>query len=445
MLPSPILPVGSTLPVAPSSSVGPVPVRRVHVRPPQSTPAQRKVLRAHVSASCERRPGIYRMLGANGATIYVGQSRVLRTRLLSYFRAGRGDKAARILRHTFAIEWEYTATEFGALLRELRLIKHFRPAFNSMLVTDEWPRGYVAVTGGAVPGLRVVRASDDPAATAMFGPFRRVAMLRDAVRALADTMTLRDCALDAPHDVVAGEVAPTVRTRALWFAREEREEREGSEDRRRSVAEDTRALQQSPPLTKRVRTAKRVLPVRTRTPGCLRHELGICAGPCIGEGDPTAYRKAVEDTRAFLAGKSDAPVRRLERAMLAASRALEFERAAVLRDRLARIGWLHERVRAFHADVDRLTFRYHARGSDGIEHVYLVRRGTVRAEVRAPSTPAEHDALERLAQRVFDGPDPTGADVPMHDLDEFYLVASWFRRRPAETKRTVRAIAERRV
>ena len=143
----------------------------LHVRPPQSTPTHRKQLRALVREGCENRPGVYRMLGPSGAVIYVGQSRVLRTRLLSYFRATGRHKGARILRHAFQIEWEYTNTEFGALLRELRLIKQYRPHFNSMMVQDEWPRAYVALTGGTVPGLRVVARSDDPEAIALFGPF----------------------------------------------------------------------------------------------------------------------------------------------------------------------------------------------------------------------------------------------------------------------------------
>ncbi|MEP6766630.1 MAG: nucleotide excision repair endonuclease, partial [Gemmatimonadaceae bacterium] len=96
----------------------------LHVRPPQSTPAHRRTLRELVRAGCDNKPGVYRMMSENGAVMYVGQSRKIRTRLLSYFRAkGRRNKAARILRHAFSIQWEYTPTEFGALLRELRLIK----------------------------------------------------------------------------------------------------------------------------------------------------------------------------------------------------------------------------------------------------------------------------------------------------------------------------------
>ena len=390
--------------VAPDSTAESTSTRkkRVHIRPPQSTVAHRRELRDQVRASCENRPGVYRMLGPTGLVLYVGQSRKLRTRLLSYFRAtGRRNKAARILRHAFQVEWEYTNSEFAALLRELRLIKHHRPPFNAMMVTDDWPRGYVALTGGSVPGLRVVPRSDDPTAVALFGPFRRVGRLREAVRALADATGVRDCTLD--------DARPAKSDSPLWFASER---------------------------TTRARRAG-----RTRAPGCLRHDLGTCAGPCIGAGDGDGYRLAATIVRDFLEGRSDAPVVALQQAMHDASSLMEFERAAVVRDRLERVAWLHERVQHFRANVDRLTFRYHALGADGQEWVYLIRRGTVRAELKAPGSRDEQDALSQLIERVYDGPDPAGADIPTHDLDEFYLVASWFRRHPAERDRTVAAVA----
>jgi excinuclease UvrABC nuclease subunit len=348
------------------------------------------------------------MLGPTGTVIYVGQSRVLRTRLLSYFRAkGRRNKAARILRHAFQIEWEYTATEFGALLRELRLIKQYRPPFNAMMVLDDWPRAYVALTGGAVPGLRVVNRSDDPTAVSLFGPFRRVAQLRDAVRALAEATGLRDCTL---NDVVRVAGGTAQRRSPLWFANDA-----GSR-------------------------APRV--ARTRAPGCLRHDLGTCAGPCIGAGSGGPYREAAEMVRAFLDGHGDGPVRVLQQAMQEAAESLAFERAGVIRDRLVLVQWLYDRLQHFHANVDRLTFRYHAWDSHtDREIVYLIRRGTVRAEIAAPRTPVEQAAFHTQVQGVYAGIDPTGADIPTHDLDEFYLVASWFRRHPEEKRRTRSAMA----
>jgi excinuclease ABC subunit C len=115
---------------------------------------------------------------------------------------------------------------------------------------------------------------------------------------------------------------------------------------------------------------------------------------------------------------------------------LEFERAASLRDRIEQLTWLHIRLRQFHANVDRLTFQYHALAPDGSEHVYLVRRGTVRAERPHPVSGHDREEWEAQSRRIFGANDPDGRDVPLHDLDEFHLVSSWFRRRPAEQLRT---------
>jgi excinuclease UvrABC nuclease subunit len=349
-------------------------------RPPRTTPAQRRALLAHVRTTCPNTPGVYRMLGPAGTVLYVGQSRALRTRLLSYFRArGRRSKAARILRHAHAIEWERLPTPFGALLHELRLIKRHRPLFNRALVTDDWPRGYVAVTGGAVPGVQVVRTSDHAGALALYGPFRRVAQLRDAVRALAEATGVRDCALDG-----------------LALGR----------------------------------------PVRRQLAGCLRPALGTCAAPCIGGGEAAAYHAGVDELRAFLEGRTAAPLARVTAAMHDAADALAFERAGALKGRVALLAWLRDRVRHFTANVDRLSFQYHAPAAGGGTHVYLVRRGTVRADCAAPQAPAEVAAFHALVARVYDPVEPAGAELPPHALDEFALVASWFRRKPDQRAHT---------
>src|ERR1700679_107820 len=87
-------------------------------------------LRALVEADAEARPGVYRMLAEDGAVLYVGKSKSLRTRLLGYFRGARARKEPRILRETHRIEWEHSPSEIAALLQELRLIKRHRPRFN---------------------------------------------------------------------------------------------------------------------------------------------------------------------------------------------------------------------------------------------------------------------------------------------------------------------------
>jgi len=167
-----------------------------------------------------------------------------------------------------------------------------------------------------------------------------------------------------------------------------------------------------------------------RTPGCLRYELGGCAGPCVAAPAAADYARRAAEARDFLAGRTRRPVETLQAAMQAASDAWQFERAGSLKTKLEALGWLEGRLAKFHAGADRLSFPYHVRGHDGTERVYLIRRGTVRAERPAPATPAEEAELAALVARIYDGPDPTGADIPVHDMDEFYLVASWFRKHP---------------
>lgn len=330
----------------------------------------RRSLLAHVKQNAEERPAVYRMLGDTGNVLYVGKAKRLRRRLLCYFRAkGRRNKAARILRQACAIDWEYQPTEFAALLRELRLIKQYRPRFNVTMSRDEAPRGYLALTNEAVPALRVFFRSDDASAELLYGPFRRTIALAEAARALADATGLRDCS-GAP----------------------------GS---------------------------------------CLRAEIGSCG--CRGAGsEPVTYADRVALARDFLAGRSDAPVEELRRRMHAAAEAWQFERAGAVKAKLEQLTWLRGRLARFRADVDRLTFEYRAAGHDGADRVYLVRRGTVRAERTAPSTAEGERELAVLAARVFEGPDPRGRDIPTHDLDELYLVSAWFRKHPGELARTMR-------
>jgi excinuclease ABC subunit C len=264
------------------------------------------------------------------------------------------------------------------------------------MVEDEWPRAYVAIARGPIPGLRMVRRTDDPQAEALWGPFRRVTQLADAVRALADVTGVRDCALE---EVGSGR-------RRLWFASD-------------AVSEGTAVARDG-----------------ARTPGCLRVELGSCAGPCVGAGSSEKYGDGVAMARAFLEAKSDAPLKLARQRMRDAAEALEFERASSWRDKVERLAWLQGRLARFRANMDRLTFRYFVPGSDGAGRVYLIRRGTVRADLPAPTTSEESAALDALAERIYLGADAKGSDVPTHDLDEFYLVASWFRRHPEELANT---------
>ncbi|HUE77534.1 MAG TPA: nucleotide excision repair endonuclease, partial [Longimicrobiales bacterium] len=87
-------------------------------------------LRAYVRDHAENRPGVYRLIGPEEQVLYVGKSIRIRSRLLSYFRADRAEKAAEILTFARRVEWDDLPSEFSALLREFRLIRRLRPPFN---------------------------------------------------------------------------------------------------------------------------------------------------------------------------------------------------------------------------------------------------------------------------------------------------------------------------
>jgi len=346
---------------------------------------QLATMRSVVRASAENRPGVYRMLADDGEIVYVGKSKQIRSRLMSYFRcAYPEDKGARILREATRIEWDYQPSEFAALLHELRLIKKYRPRFNVAMKRDVRHYSFIKLTRGTAPKLHVVRGPSGDDATIYYGPFLGAQRVTDAVRELSDVLSLRDCRSDIP----------------MFFS-------------------DQRELFQLTP----------------RTPGCIRHEIKRCLGPCVGGCSADEYNHQIALARAFLDGSSSIPIDTLRTAMEAASEALQFERAAVLRDKLSRLEALREQFNRLRFAVESLSFVYDVPGYDGNDRTYLVRRGIVRAEVNTPKTRSEKSALRRLVDDIFGGTAPVGASIPTHEIDELLLLSSWFRKYPDEMER----------
>jgi excinuclease ABC subunit C len=343
-------------------------------------------MKAVVREGAHDRPGVYRMISPDGEIVYVGKSKRLRARLLSYFRCEwPEDKGARILREAERIEWDYEPSEFAALLTELRHIKRWRPRLNVAMKRDARHFAFIKVTRGAAPKLAVVRGASDEA-SAYYGPFHGAQRVGEAVRELNDVLGLRDCAQDL-----------------------------------RMVFADQQELFQ-------------LLP---RTPGCIRYEVKKCLGPCVAGCSAAAYAERVALARAFLDGADDGPMEMLRAQMLRHSEALEFERAGMLRDKLGRLESLREQFLRFRFAVETLSFAYTVPGHEGDDRVYLVRRGRVRAERTAPRTVAERMELDALAAEVFAPVARETQQVPTHEIDELLLLSSWFRRFPDELRRTV--------
>jgi excinuclease ABC subunit C len=355
------------------------------------TDAQVADLRASVRAAAEDRPGIYRMLSPAGEIIYVGKSKRVRTRLLSYFRcAYPEEKGARIVREAATIDWEYAPSEFAALLNELRLIKRFRPRFNVSMKRDARHYAFIKLTRGPAPKLHVVRGAGADDGGVYYGPFTGAQRLGDAVRELSDVLGLRDCAQDV----------------RMHFA--DQQELFGQE------------LYQIVP----------------RTPRCIRHEIHKCLGPCVAACTMSEYGSRVAQARAFLDGSDDGPAAQLRALMEESSERLEFERAAQYRDKLHRLDELRAQFGRIRFAVETLTFLYTVPGHAGDDRVYLIRRGRVRGEMPLPATAEDQARLGDMIERVFAPSERVTTSVPTHEVDELLLLSSWFRRFPDELTRT---------
>jgi excinuclease ABC subunit C len=356
-------------------------------------------LRALVRADCPRRPGVYGMVDGHGELIYVGKAKCLRSRLLSYFRPNSRDpKAGRILEQTRLLSWEEGDSEFAALLRELELIRRWRPRFNVQGQPRRLRHGYVCL--GRRPAPYVFLATRPPStAFARFGPVPVGHTAREAVRRVNDWYRLRDCP----------------QAQEMVFADQQE-----------------------------------LFPVE-RAPGCIRHEIGQCLAPCAAACTRADYAGNVRAARGFLEGRDLSPLEVLERDMTAASAALSFERAAALRDKLALLRWLHERL-ARVREAARLSCVYAVGG-----FWYLIHGGRVRVALPAPPEGGRNLAVEATLRAVYQrgkvaeresasasSPSaltlslsraPTSPPPGLDEVDGVLLVAAWFRKYPEERER----------
>lgn len=339
-------------------------------------------LRDQVRAAAENRPGVYRMLGPGGELLYVGKSVRVRSRVLSYFRAEPGEKPAEIMREATDIRWEYVPDEFGALVQEMRLIQEHRPRYN---VQHKRKRAYafVKVTREAAPRiLPVTRVAPDGAT--YYGPFPRVGQVARTIRDLAHVLGLRDCSATTP----------------MHFA-----------DQLDFFGSDA---------------------AYERIPGCIRAELRTCSAPCAGGIDAASYLERVAEARAFIEGSSWRPLELLQDAMVAAARRMDYEFAAVQRDRLERMRRFQEDLAAYRGEIEGLRFVYPVEGYNGARRLYFIRAGRVADVVSTPRTARTRQRVKERVREVFNAPRPGPVALGAHEAAEILLVSRWFRLHPDE-------------
>ncbi|MEZ8006925.1 MAG: excinuclease ABC subunit UvrC [Amylibacter sp.] len=216
-------------------------------------------------------PGVYRMLDANGAVLYVGKARNLKKRVSNYAKpSGHSARIGRMISNTNSMMFLTTQTESEALLLEQNLIKQLKPRYNVLLRDDKSFPNIMISSSHEFPKIAKHRGRKAKGAE-YFGPFASVGSVNRTLHQLQRIFLLRNC---TDSD----------------FA--------------------------------------------TRTRPCLQYQIARCSGPCVGKINTKDYNQLVNDARKFLQGKSTKIQESMALEMSNASNSLEFERAASLRDRI---------------------------------------------------------------------------------------------------------------
>lgn len=340
-------------------------------------------LRSNLRVLCPAKPGVYGMLDETGELIYVGKAKLLRQRLLSYFRPrSRPAKAGRVLRHTRTIVWETCAHEFAALVREQELIRRWRPRWNVQGQPLRCRLAFLCVGRGPGPYAYLTRQPAQDA-VAVFGPISGSEHALRAVQRLNDHFQLRDC--PSPQEITFPEQG------GLF------------------------------PLV--------------RPPGCLRAELGTCLAPCTGACERTDYAAQVKAAVAFLAGDTKRTLGNLQQAMVAAGDRQQFERAASLRDAWTDLTWLAEQLARLRHAQEAMSFVYPLPGWDGSVHWFLIHGARVVECVSAPTVPEEACRVAGSLSSVYGGKKLGSLLTPYEHHDGRLIVMQWFRQRPRERQK----------
>src|SRR6266567_3270146 len=311
-------------------------------------------------------PGVYRMIDARGDVLYVGKAKNIRKRILAYQRAtGHTARIARMIAATASIEFVSTATETEALLLEANLIKRLRPRFN-VLLRDDKSFPYILITGDhPAPQISKHRGARSRPGD-YFGPFASVWAVNRTITALERAFLIRSC---------------------------------------------------SDPV------------FESRTRPCLLYQIKRCSGPCTGEIKPADYAELVREAEAFLSGKSRMVKEELASEMEKAASALDFERAAIYRDRLAALSAVqaHQGINprgVEEADV----FAVHQEGGFSCVEVFFFRTGQNwgnRAYFpRAEKTYTPEEVLGSFLAQFYDDKPPPKNILLSHEIEESELLAN---------------------
>jgi len=318
-------------------------------------------------------PGCYIYRDDGGAVLYVGKALVLRNRVRSYFQEStkHGPRIARLVKKVCDIEWIVVESEVEALVLECNLIKQHRPPYN-VRMRDDKSYPYITITDEKFPRVMFTRRPRKDKAK-YFGPYPSAFAVRDTLQLLHKTFPLIPCGKSWTGEPV-----------------------------------------QRP---------------------CLYFHLGRCLGPCAGLSDRAEYGKVLDKVDRFLGGKEELMIADLKKDMEEAAEALDFEKAAKIRDQLGAIQQVLSRQRVLSADQvdqDVIAVVKDDRGS-AIQMLYI-RGGKLIGQrqfiLDGASEVGPSEAVGEFVKQYYaDAPDvPREILLPV-EIEERGIVQTWLRGR----------------
>jgi len=305
-------------------------------------------------------PGVYRMFDEAGEVVYVGKARNLKARVTNYTRPeGLDIRIRRMIEATRNMEFVRTETEAEALLLEANLIKRLKPRFNVLLRDDKSFPYILIATEHEAGELRKHRGNRNKKGH-YFGPFASALAVKRTITALQRAFLLRTCS-DSFY--------------------------------------------------------------KGRTRPCMLHQIKRCSAPCTGEISLGDYNELVEEARQFLSGKSKVVQDHLADDMNKAAEALDFERAALLRDRLSALALVQSQGDVAAKTVEEAdVFAIAQEAGQFCIQVFFFRAfqnwGNHAFRPRADASLSEAEVLEAFIGQFYDDRVPPTQVLLSHELSE---------------------------
>ncbi|MDF2982893.1 MAG: excinuclease subunit [Devosia sp.] len=309
-------------------------------------------------------PGVYRMFDEAGEVVYVGKARNLKARVTNYTRPeGLDIRIRRMIEATRNMEFVRTETEAEALLLEANLIKRLKPRFNVLLRDDKSFPYILIATEHEAAELKKHRGSRRIKGH-YFGPFASALAVKRTITALQRAFLLRTCS-DSFY--------------------------------------------------------------KARTRPCMLHQIKRCSAPCTGEISMTDYNELVEEARQFLSGKSKSVQDHLAADMNVAAENLDFERAALLRDRLSALALVQSQGDVASKSVEEAdVFAIGHEAGQFCVQVFFFRAyqnwGNHAFRPRADASLSDAEVLEAFISQFYEDRTPPKQILLSHELSEKELM-----------------------